>query len=95
MGGEVIEITPEHRSQVPSWNPPLVLDRVPLPTNSFIRDFDNGRSGYVANDVEQVLLLRRDMAMPLNLKKHEIFLSLKRDLALATQAAYVAEEWVD
>ena len=60
----------------------MVLDGVPPPTDSFIRDFDNGRSGYVANDAEQVLLLPLDMAILLNLKKHKMFLSLKRDLAM-------------
>lgn len=36
----------------------------------------------MANSVEQALLLPRDMAELWNLKKHEMFLSLKRDLAL-------------
>ena len=36
----------------------------------------------MANSVEQVLILLRDMAELWNLKKHEMFLSLKRDLAL-------------
>ena len=36
----------------------------------------------MANSVEQALLLLRDMAELWNLKKHEMFLSLKRDLAL-------------
>ncbi|KAK9988513.1 hypothetical protein SO802_028752 [Lithocarpus litseifolius] len=29
------------------------------------------------------------------MKKREVFLSLKRDLAKAVQASFVAEEWVD
>nr|POF11364.1 hypothetical protein CFP56_57284 [Quercus suber] len=65
------------------------------PHDSSIRNFDNGRAGYVANSVEQALLLPWDMAELQNLKKHEMFLSLKRDLALATQAAHMAEDWVD
>ena len=73
---------PEHRSRVSSWNPPLVLDGAPLLTDSSIRNFDHGRAGYVANSIEQELLLPRDMAKLWNLKKHEMFLSLKKDLAL-------------
>jgi len=73
---------PEHRYRILDWNPPLVLDGAPLPTDSSIRNFDNGRESYVANSVEQALLLPRDMAELRNLKKHEMFLSLKRDLAL-------------
>jgi len=61
-GGEDSEVLPECRSRDPSWNPPLVLDGAPLPTDSFIRDFDHGKAGYVANSVEQALLLLRDMA---------------------------------
>lgn len=62
--------------------PPLVLDGAPLTSDSSIRDFDNGRVGYVANSLEQALLLPQDMAELRNIKKHEMFLSLKRDLAL-------------
>ena len=36
----------------------------------------------MANSVEQALLLPRALAELYNLKKHEMFLSLKRDLAL-------------
>ena len=36
----------------------------------------------MANSVEQALLLPRALAKLYNLKKHEMFLSLKRDLAL-------------
>lgn len=38
----------------------------------------------MADSVEQVLLLPRDMAKLRNLKKHEVFISLKRDLALVS-----------
>ena len=80
--GEVIKTILECWSRVPFWNPLLVLYGAPLPSDSSIWDFDNGSSGYVANAVEQALLLPRDMTMLWNLKKHEMFLSLKRDLAL-------------
>ena len=61
--------------------PPFSIGWGPLPTDSSIREFDNGKAGYVANSVEQALL-PRDMVKLRNLKKHEMFLSLKRDLAL-------------
>ena len=81
-GGENSKVLLERRSRDPSWNPQLLLDGAPLPTDSSIRDFNHGRAGYVANSVEQALILLRDMAELWNLKKHEMFLSLKRDLAL-------------
>ena len=81
-GGDSSEMIPERRYRVPNWNPSLILDGAPLPTDSSIHNFDNGRASYVANSVGQALLLPRDMAELRNLKKHEMFLSLKRDLAL-------------
>lgn len=81
-GGEVIEAALKRWPQVPNWNPLLVLKGGPLPLNSSIRDFDNERTSYVANFMEQALFLPQDMAVLCNLKKHEMFLSLKRDLAL-------------
>ena len=67
---------------VSNLNPPFVLDGAPLLVDFSIHDFNNGRAGFVANSVEQALLLPRALAELYNLKKHEMFLSLKRDLAL-------------
>ena len=55
---------------------------MPLREAASIRNFDGGRAGYVANAMEQTLLLPKDMDELRNLKKHELFLSAKRDLAL-------------
>ena len=81
-GGEVVETALERHPRVPHWNLPLVLDGAPLTLDSSIQDFDNGRADYVANSMEQALLLPQDMVELGNLKKHDMFLSLKRDLAL-------------
>ena len=62
--------------------PPFSIGWGPLPTDSSIREFDNGRVGCMANSVKQGLLLPGDMVELCNLEKHEMFLSLKRDLAL-------------
>ena len=59
-----------------------MLDGAPFPTNASIRDFAKGRDGYVANSEEQALLLLMDMAELRNLKRHTVFLSLKRELVL-------------
>lgn len=59
-----------------------MLDGAPLPSDSFIRDFRIGRASYVADSLEQALLLPQDMAELRNLEKHEVLLTLKRDLAL-------------
>ena len=62
----------------------MVLDKALLPTDASIRDFQHGKVGYVANAVEQALLLPRDMADLRSMKKHEVFLSFKRKLALVS-----------
>ena len=67
----------------------MVLDGSPLPTNSSIRDFQNEKAGYVADAVEQSLLLPEDMVDLRTLKKHEVFLSLKKDLAMVSLSSYV------
>lgn len=76
------EVIDDRRSRVSAWNPTLVLDGAPLPSDSFIRDFLIGRASYVADSLEQALLLPQDMAELRNLEKHEVLLTLKRDLAL-------------
>ena len=78
----------DHHTTVPIWNPTLKLDEAPLPLDSSIRDFQQGKVGYVANALEQPLLLPQDMADLKTLKKHEVFLTLKRDLAMVRTSTY-------
>ena len=59
----------------------MELDRAPLPSDVSIRDFQRGTARYVANAVEQPLLLPRDMANLRSVRKYEVFLGLKSDLA--------------
>lgn len=54
-----------------------------------IRDFQGGTAGYVANAVEQTLQLPKDMADLKSMRKHEVFLSLKRDLAIVSFSYYI------
>ena len=65
-----------------------MLDGALLPLDSFIRDFQKGKVGYVANALEQPLLLPQDMADLRSLKKHKMFLTLKRDLAMVSLILY-------
>ena len=61
-----------------------MLDRSPFPANSSIRDFQKGKAGYVVDAIEQALLLLEDMVDLRTMKKHEVFLSLKRDLEMVS-----------
>jgi len=75
-----------HDSQVGPlvWNLALMLDEAPLLVDTSIREFQQGRTGYVADAVEQALLLPGDIADLRSMRKHEVFLSLKRDLAMVS-----------
>ena len=65
-----------------------MLDEAPLPVDYFIKDFHKGKAGYVANTLEQPLLLPQDMVDLRSLKKHKMFLTLKRDLAMVRLILY-------
>ena len=64
--------------------PALVLDRAPLLANASIKNFQQGKDGYMVDTMEQALLLPKDMADLRSIRKHEMFLSLKRNLALVS-----------
>ena len=68
----------------PSQTPTPMLDGALLLTNASIRDFHQGKDGYVADAMEQALQLSKDMANLRSLRGHEVFLSLKRDLAMVS-----------
>ena len=59
-----------------------MLDETPLLANASIKDFQGGKASYVANAMEQALLLPEDMAELHSMRRHEVFLSLKRYLAM-------------
>ena len=62
----------------------LMLDKAPSLTDASIRNFQQGKADYVADAVEQALLMPKYMADLRSLRKHEVFLSLKRDLTLVS-----------
>ena len=53
----------------------MVLDGAPLPANALVRNFKQRKASYVADTVEQALLL--PMADLKSMRKHEVLLSLK------------------
>ena len=55
-----------------------MVDGDPLLANASIRDFQGGMAGYVGDAVEHALLLPEDMAELRSMRRHEVFLSLKR-----------------
>ena len=74
----------EVRTTPRAWSPKLELDGVAIPYNASVREYNRGRAGYMADALEQPLLLPRDMEAYRWFSQLEIFLSLKRDLAMVS-----------
>ena len=68
----------------PFWTPTPTLDGAHLLANASIRDFQQGKAGYVTDAVEQALLLPKDMADLGSMRLHKVFLNLKRDLEVVS-----------
>ena len=66
------------------WSPKLEVDSVPIAWDSSIRHYHGGHAGHVAEALEQPLLLPKDMEAFKNFSQPELFLSLKRDLAMVS-----------
>ena len=43
------------------WSPKLELDGVAIPYTASVREYNKGRAGYIADALEQPVLLPRDM----------------------------------
>ena len=55
--GSGMKVVSKRRPKVLIWNLSLELDGAPFLLDSSIRDFQKGNAGYVANTLEQPLLL--------------------------------------
>ena len=77
-----------HRPQR-TWAPRLELDSTPIPWDALVWCFQGWHLGYIAEALEQPLLLPRDMDTVRHLKQLDLFLSLKRDLAMLNSSTYL------
>ena len=66
------------------WNPKLELDGTALPWNSSIGEFQKGYAYHVAEVLEHPLFLPKDMEALRKSRQPELFLFLKRDLAMVS-----------
>ena len=79
----------EVRQQHYTWASRLELDEAAIPWNSSIREFQRGHSSYVAEALEQPLLLLKDMVVLRHMRQPDLFISLKRDQALVGSQSYL------
>ena len=70
------------------WSPKLELDGVPIAWDTSIRNYPGGQISHVAEALEQPLLLPRDMKAYRRFNQQEIFLSLKKDLAIVSNSIH-------
>ena len=63
-----------------TWSPWLEVDGAAIPYNASIQEYNRGRA-----TLEQPMLLPRDMEAYRRFSQPELFLSLKRDLAMVRQ----------
>ena len=71
-----------------TWSPRLEVDGVTIPWKTLVKDFQRGCAGYIVETLEQPLLLPTDMEAYRCFKQNDIFLSLKRDLAMVSSLSY-------
>ena len=67
-----------------TWSPKLEVDDVPIAWDASLRQYRGGHAGHVTEALEQPLLLPKDMEAYRNFNHPELFLSLKRDLAMVS-----------
>ena len=80
----VVQLEPE------VWLPTQMLHGEPLMDDASLRDFNKDEGTYVADALERSLLLPTDMADLKNLRRQELFLSMKRYLGMVRFSTFVA-----
>ena len=67
-----------------TWSPKLEVDGAPIAWDTSLRHYHGGHTGHVVEALEQPLLLPKDMEAYRSFTHLELFLSLKRDLAMVS-----------
>ena len=76
------------RSQRP-WAPRLEMDGAAIPYDASIWDAPRGHANYLAQAFQQPLLLPRDMESIRRTKQLDLFMSLKRNLAMVSCSSVI------
>ena len=71
-----------------TWSPVLEVDGMPIAYDATLRHYHGGHAGLVAEALEQSLLLPQDMETYRTFNHPELFLSLKRDLAMVSDPVH-------
>ena len=71
------------------WAPQLEMDSATIPYDASIWDAPRGHANYLAQALQQSLLLPRDMESIRRTKQPDLFMSLKRDLAMVSCSSVI------
>ena len=71
-----------------TWSPVLEVDGMPIAFDATLRRYREGHAGLVTEALQQPLFLPQDMAAYRSFNHPELFLSLKRDLAMVSNSAH-------
>ena len=71
-----------------TWSPALEVDGAPIAIDATFRHFCGGHAGLMAEALQHPLLLPQDMAAYRSFNRSDLFLSLKRDLAMVSNSTY-------
>ena len=76
------------RRSARTWSPVLEVDGMPIAFDATLRHYRGGHASLVAEALQQPLLLPQDMVAYRSFNHPELFLSLKRDLAMVSDSAH-------
>ena len=71
-----------------TWSLVLEVDSAPIAMDASLRHFRGGHTGRMADALQQPLLLPQDMAAYKSFNHPDLFLSLKRDLAMVSNSVH-------
>ena len=71
-----------------TWSPVLEVDGAPITMDASLRHFRGGHAGRMAEALQQPLLLPADLAAYRSFNHPDLFLSLKRDLAMVSNSVH-------
>ena len=71
-----------------TWSPVLEVDVAPIAMDASLRHFRGGHAGRMAEALQQPLLLPTDMAAYRSFNHPDLFLFLKRDLAMVSNSVH-------
>ena len=71
-----------------TWSPVLEVNGAPIVMDATLRHFRGGHAGLMTEALQQPLLLPTDIAAYRSFNHPDLFLSLKRDLAMVSNSVH-------